>query len=138
MDDSTSTLSNPTHAYADTGTYKVCLYTSNECGADTICQNVSITSLTGIQHSTFNIQHFNVFPNPNDGSMTVKFPSELQGKYSITIYNTIGETIFKRTDINDQELLIDITNQPAGVYYISISTSYSTMLRKILLASSNQ
>lgn len=42
-DGNTSTLQNPTHTYAQVGTYTVCLITSSLCGADTSCQSVTIS-----------------------------------------------------------------------------------------------
>ncbi|MFN8397741.1 MAG: PKD domain-containing protein [Bacteroidia bacterium] len=41
-DGGTSTLQNPSHTYANTGTYQVCLITTNACGNDTSCQAVSV------------------------------------------------------------------------------------------------
>lgn len=42
-DGSVSTLQNPSHTYAAAGTYMVCLIAGNGCGADTLCQPLSIT-----------------------------------------------------------------------------------------------
>ena len=39
-DGSTSTTLNPTHTYNNDSTYMVCLYLTDSCGSDTICQNV--------------------------------------------------------------------------------------------------
>ena len=39
-DGNTDTVQNPTHTYADTGFFSVCLITSNDCGTDTICESV--------------------------------------------------------------------------------------------------
>lgn len=41
-DGQTSTQQNPTHAYDTSGTYTVCLITSNQCGADTTCQTFNV------------------------------------------------------------------------------------------------
>jgi len=40
-DGNTSTMQNPTHTYATTGTYTVCLTASSNCGADSTCQSVT-------------------------------------------------------------------------------------------------
>lgn len=37
-----SNLPNPLHAYQNQGIYHVCLIASNECGSDTICQDISL------------------------------------------------------------------------------------------------
>ena len=41
-DGNTSSLQSPSHTYLATGSYNVCLVASNACGADTICQVVSV------------------------------------------------------------------------------------------------
>jgi PKD repeat protein len=41
-DTNTSTQASPTHSYAATGTYNVCLIVSNACSADTICTSVTV------------------------------------------------------------------------------------------------
>ncbi len=43
-DGNTSTQPSPTHIYATSGTYTVCLTTSNSCGADSACQTVNVCS----------------------------------------------------------------------------------------------
>ena len=43
-DGNTSTQANPTHTYASSGTYVVCLVTTNSCGADSSCSTVEICS----------------------------------------------------------------------------------------------
>ena len=42
-DGGTSNQQNPVHTYANTGTYNVCLTTTNSCGSNTICRQVTIT-----------------------------------------------------------------------------------------------
>lgn len=38
-----STVNNPSHTYAATGVYTVCLYNTNICGTDTFCRDIVIT-----------------------------------------------------------------------------------------------
>jgi PKD repeat protein len=44
-DGNTSTMQNPTHIYANNGTYTVCLTVSNACGADSSCTTVTISCI---------------------------------------------------------------------------------------------
>lgn len=44
-DGSTSTETDPTHQYPDTGNYEVCLIVSNACATDSLCQNVRIAPI---------------------------------------------------------------------------------------------
>lgn len=42
-DGNTSTTLSPAHTYATTGTYTVCLISTNACGSDTSCQTINVT-----------------------------------------------------------------------------------------------
>lgn len=42
-DGNTDTTQNPQHTFGNTGTFNVCLIINNACGADTHCNNVSVT-----------------------------------------------------------------------------------------------
>lgn len=43
-DGNTDTVPNPVHTYGAPGTYTVCLLTFNSCGADTLCQAITIAN----------------------------------------------------------------------------------------------
>ena len=45
-DGNTSTLQNPQHVYASSGTYTVCLIASTACATDSTCQSVTVVSCT--------------------------------------------------------------------------------------------
>ena len=42
-DGTSSSLQNPTHLYANAGTYTVCQIATSQCGSDTVCQAVTVT-----------------------------------------------------------------------------------------------
>jgi uncharacterized repeat protein (TIGR01451 family) len=44
-DGNSSTAANPSHSYAQAGTYTVCLVSTNSCDSDSICQTVTATCL---------------------------------------------------------------------------------------------
>ncbi|HEY4798576.1 MAG TPA: PKD domain-containing protein, partial [Bacteroidia bacterium] len=43
-DGATSTVKNPSHTYTASGTYSVCLSTTNPCGGDAYCQTVTVNN----------------------------------------------------------------------------------------------
>lgn len=70
-DGNTSTQQSPTHTYASTGIYTVCLITTNACGNDTNCANVEVTC--NLPNSVFfwNVQNLNVaFANQTNNATT--------------------------------------------------------------------
>ena len=69
-DGNTSTSQNPSHTYATPGIYNVCLTVSNGCGADVICQNVSlcVTPAAAFAFAPSNLQV--TFTDASTGSPT--------------------------------------------------------------------
>ncbi|MBK6952311.1 MAG: T9SS type A sorting domain-containing protein [Crocinitomicaceae bacterium] len=56
-----------------------------------------------------------VFPNPSSSSITLLTENRI---YEPVIFiNAVGETV-KETVITSDEMTIDLTNLPAGIYYI--------------------
>ncbi len=65
-DGAVSTMASPTHTYALAGTYNVCLIASNFlCGADTLCQSVTVTGVLDPCNALFNIADDTINPDPN-------------------------------------------------------------------------
>lgn len=50
-DGNTSTDKDPTHKYDEDGNFEVCLTTTNECGSEKTCQEVSISSGTSLAYT---------------------------------------------------------------------------------------
>jgi PKD repeat protein len=65
-DGNSSTLQNPSHAYAAAGTYQVCLTVSGACGTETICDSVRVTCQFPFSWFGFSGTHFTT--NFNDQS----------------------------------------------------------------------
>ena len=59
-DGQTDTVENPTHSYANPGTYTVCQTVSNSCGSDTICQNIVINCAGPTANYTYSTTDFEV------------------------------------------------------------------------------
>jgi len=61
-----STAASPSHTFAAIGTYTVCLMSSNFlCGADTLCQPVTVTGVLASCLALFNIADDTLNPDPN-------------------------------------------------------------------------
>lgn len=64
-----------------------------------------------------------VYPNPTTGTIRVEF--EGQGKeIKVEVLNTLGQTLAVATtqEIGTQQLTFDLSNQPAGLYFVRISS----------------
>jgi hypothetical protein len=67
--------------------------------------------------STFDVNAFNMYPNPTSGVCIVNTKTPI---HSYAIYNLQGQLIEKAADLNLLKLAINLTNKTKGVYIISI------------------
>lgn len=125
-DGGTSVVQNPTHTYADTGVYQVCLVAGSLCGQDTTCHTVTLDWL-GLQE--MNATLFEISPNPaND---YIKIHALVNEKMNIEIINVQGQKILTKMIQNDEN--ISTQNWERGTYIIKISTTENTISKKIIL-----
>lgn len=70
-------------------------------------------------HKTTNLT---IYPNPSVGNFIFQINQELKG--SITIHNQLGEIVYEeKIKRKTDQLNIDISNNPNGIYYFTLSTS---------------
>ena len=90
-DGNSSTSQNPTHFYATSGSYTVCLEVANDCGAiDTSCQSILVTSLNDPS-----MAQVDVFPNPNAGLFHVKARFTEPGLVRARVFDLTGRNLFE-------------------------------------------
>lgn len=64
-----------------------------------------------------NIQEFTIYPNPNDGTFSIKLFNEINELLKITITDIRGTIIYNTATFTEQ---IQLPNPPAGIYIISL------------------
>ena len=69
-----------------------------------------------------------VFPNPTEGKITVKVPHIEKGA-DMRIYNNSGKIIFAER-ISDEFFTVDISDLPAGLYFIEVNTPEGKFIQK--------
>lgn len=119
-DGDSSNLQNPQHTYTSIGTYGVELEVFNDCGSDVYLDSVTIFAIDLYEHLLAGVE---LYPNPNKGEFKVNMGSH-QGDVHIRISDLGGRSL-RQLDFPsglEQELNIDITDLPAGVYLVSVST----------------
>ncbi len=125
-DSNTSTLQNPTHQYAATGSYNVCLTVANNGGCnDSYCDSVYYNSTVGIaeQNSTALL----IYPNPvNDFMMIENGNTPID---EVTIYDITSKTIKTITPTTNK---LNVSELSRGVYLISVRTNEQTTTKKFI------
>jgi cysteine-rich repeat protein len=117
-DGNTSTLPSPTHTYATSNTYTVCLTVSNDCGDNTECQPVTVDILTGITEASNTAML--VYPNPTNGEFTIKV-SGVEGKASLNLFDMAGRIVCTEAVVltNNYRHTIN-TNFATGTYNLQM------------------
>jgi hypothetical protein len=100
---------------------------------DDIC--VSTDSMTcyqyiGIDESKLDPSRFNIFPNPSVDYFTIN--DLLNESYSIIIYNTIGQELYRENNLNEFNNKIDIQRFEKGLLFIQVKTKNQSVIYKFL------
>ncbi len=72
-----------------------------------------------------------VFPNPAISKISVLLQVDNRKAIKYELLNSLGETIFQNISDNLNTIDIDIESYPAGIYFLKLSTDYSTKTFKI-------
>jgi len=76
-----------------------------------------------------------IFPNPNNGSFSVKFNS-VEKNVHLSIYNLQGQLLYEQKNISCEENCsaeVQLTNTKSGFYFMHISTPHGISTAKIIL-----
>ena len=125
-DGNSSTNENPNNTYINNGIYPVQLivYTHDSCYADTLTQNITIT--TASIDNINNRHNVIIYPNPTSNFMEVK--SEIE--YNSIIISDITGKIIKTLDQHPTK--IDVSDLRKGVYLIQLIGDKEILTRKFI------
>ena len=83
-----------------------------------------------------------IYPNPTSGKFQLAIGNKQQvsapaglavGKeYKIEIHNVLGEKVYSST-INDEQLTINLSSQPSGVYFLKVQTDKEQERQRIII-----
>ncbi|MCZ2139852.1 MAG: PKD domain-containing protein, partial [Bacteroidia bacterium] len=124
-DGNTSTLENPSHAYSQSGMYKVCMTVN---GYDFQFQFITcsycdyiITKTTPISPSDDNSK-LKVYPNPTRGDVKLELPEKEMSK--LNLYDVTGKLILSHEiNTNSKTYYFSIDHLSKGSYYIVVESS---------------
>ncbi|WP_276132475.1 PKD domain-containing protein [Polluticoccus soli] len=114
-DGGTSTSATPTHTYASTGTYNVCVTVYNPCGSDTKCQTVSVT--VGIDEVQV-LGEISIYPNPVSNKLTINGAAGATAE----LYNVMGSKVYSGK-LSADNAEISTAPLPAGSYILQLTTT---------------
>lgn len=88
------------------------------------------STITGIDENSLE-NLFAIYPNPNSGIFTVE--TLTNQPFSIKVFNPLGESIFSRENLSISKVVIDLTEQSDGIYFVEVKTEKGTFMNKIIL-----
>lgn len=121
-----SSSANPSHVYANPGTYTVCLtvYDSMQNFCDSTCHVIQATTV-GVGESASLQSTLTAAPNPADGSVSVSFLATATGTATITFFDAAGriaaEQNFNVNSTGYYKSEINTTNLSQGIYLVKIA-----------------
>lgn len=97
--------------------------------------NASPFAISALGINTFAFDNFALYPNPNNGSFTVRFDSNSTNDIKISVNDARGRQIFtnnyRNNDLFNEN--IPLNNLQSGVYLINIQDGENKMAKKIIV-----
>ncbi len=78
---------------------------------------------------------FQIYPNPNDGLFTVNFSNASSDKYTVSVKNILGQTVYNRkmNISGNYRMFIDLSEYNAGMYFLTVGNSDGEQTQKIIV-----
>jgi PKD repeat protein len=130
-DGTTSTEQNPTHVFEELGDYVVTLTSTSiqECSSTS---SVSIGVITGTEQSI--ADSFEIYPNPvvNSDKLIVRLPQGLPNT-DASFYNSQGSRLQVASYRTDNQITLDVSPLPNGIYLLKVRINTTTVTKKIAI-----
>lgn len=93
---------------------------------------VEIDSLftTGVEHLTASKNLVSIYPNPTSGQLSISL--EEANTTSVTIRNSLGQILLSDISLSGDQLELDISAYPTGVYFLQVESEGKLITKKII------
>jgi hypothetical protein len=123
-----------THSYSSNSSYNVCLTViDSTCEGDSsLCKSVK----TNIGLNEAELLSYQVFPNPTSGRVNILFLRPVEDDVYVEVFNMMGQKVTSvKTEARsgNQEILVDLSGQPKGVYLISVQMNNHTKVSPVVI-----
>lgn len=125
-------ISNPVASPVSSTNYTVTVTNANNCADhDEVLVFVDSCIGTGISFLSSELV-VSVTPNPSHGVLTLSINDPGAYKITIEVVNPQGQSVYrKQTD--DRQPVIDISEVPAGIYFLKLISGSNEVIRKIIV-----
>ena len=97
-------------------------------------QDIVVDACTGIGEN--NLDGVLVYPNPNNGSFTLKINLNTSDIVDVKIYNALNEVVFSKSNVETSQKFvqdINLNNYAKGLYYLQVTGSETNIVKKIII-----
>jgi hypothetical protein len=84
----------------------------------------------GIENEKVSFIH--LFPNPTSGRVNIVL-NQNQSAINIQLINLIGETVLEKSNLSGDKIIVDVSDKPNGIYFITIKTETESFTQKIII-----
>ncbi|OEK09495.1 hypothetical protein A8C32_12345 [Flavivirga aquatica] len=110
------------------------IFACDDTDADGEWEDYTINIKESLSTESFEFNNFNVSPNPNKGTFTVKL-NDASSKINLEVFDIRGRIIYKNTyqksaNFNEE---IKLNNVTSGLYLLKVSDDSRTSTRKIII-----
>ena len=139
-DGDSSTLQNPTHVYAASGTYRVCLAIAgiNTAGIkckDRTCKPVRVGRAEG--EADYGMFKLETYPNPATDFVTISFITTKEEQVNVTLTDILGKelSVIQNGTLpsGDHNLSWNADDVSTGWYVVTIKTNSGIDRRRVLI-----
>jgi len=113
------------------GDFNVVATDANGCEVEAVIFNV-VASVNTIEE-----QEILIFPNPVEDKVKIHKSEVIRTATEISIYNMMGEIVWKgqqEVRTRNQDVIIDVTKLPSGIYYLELISERKTFRSKFVKA----
>ena len=81
------------------------------------------------------LHDFSIYPNPNNGSFTIKLDSDAQNPISVEVFDIRGRSIYNKrySATNEFDEVINLNNVQSGLYLVKVSDGQRAITKKIIV-----
>lgn len=131
----TSTDEHPSYVYQATGTYNVCLTTTNDCDMEQTCQSIHVSDYVGINEVALK-DAVSIYPNPASDVLNVKFENVSSEYMAIEISNLQGQVIYSNVlnEFTGNAIEpVNVSNLSNGVYFVKVSSDNEIVTKRVVV-----
>ena len=101
------------------------------------CDSLLLNTPIPVGISELQVLEIDIYPNPSTGTFSVELKLERTLDIELEVVNAIGQVVYSeeiidRTD-NLYQKQLDLSMEPAGIYYVKIKTDEGVAVKKLIL-----